>query len=167
MSNLLHQASLELETLRRDGPAHFPLACRRLVAEQCLDCGAPNAQWASVTFGATLCLNCSGRHRSYGVQHSKVRSLDMDHWTHTQVLNMLEGGNAQVTQFFGNHLLNDCKTRYRTKAARFYARHLQAHAELVANAGVYQGREYSRKLACSKRRKSMVVPQKTAVVVQC
>jgi Putative GTPase activating protein for Arf len=156
-SLLVHQASMELELLRpisRVGGDKFPVACRKLVRSlpgnnHCLDCGAPNPAWASVSYGCLLCLRCSGKHRSYGVQTSKVRSLDMDHWTHEQVLAMLEGGNAQIAQFFERHSMGNAtlaaNNRYHTKASLFYRTHLSKHVESVASAGAYQGREASRR----------------------
>ena len=71
----------------------------------------------------------------------------MDHWSHEQVLGMLEGGNEQLHQFFSRHCMHtsDFLTkRYKTKAARFYREHLGKHAQRVKCSGIYQGREASR-----------------------
>ena len=53
----------------------FPSACWKLVHElsgndQCVDCGAANPEWAAISYGALLCIECSGRHRQLGVQVS-------------------------------------------------------------------------------------------------
>lgn len=159
-STLLADAACELEHFRtyhsnQDCASHFPTACRRLLRslpgnQRCIDCCRYNPDWASVTFGSLICLKCSGRHRSYGVGTSVVRSIDMDAWTHSQILSVLEGGNAQLEGFFERHHLGQSSStascRYRTKAGKFYATHLQHHVNAVSKAGTYRGREATRKI---------------------
>mmetsp|Transcript_10326 Transcript_10326/g.29481 ORF Transcript_10326/g.29481 Transcript_10326/m.29481 type:complete len:1176 (-) Transcript_10326:365-3892(-) len=58
----------------------------------CAECDSP-AEWASINLGITLCLECSGAHRSLGVHISKVRSLSMDLWPESLLLFMRLGGN--------------------------------------------------------------------------
>jgi ADP-ribosylation factor GTPase-activating protein 1 len=54
--------------------------------DNCLECGTMvSLEWASVSFGAVLCLQCSGRHRALGVGVYFVRSLTMDDWTPDQI----------------------------------------------------------------------------------
>ncbi|XP_076673592.1 centaurin gamma 1A isoform X3 [Andrena cerasifolii] len=49
--------------------------------EACVDCGAPNPDWASLNLGVLVCIECSGIHRNLGSHISKVRSLDLDDWS--------------------------------------------------------------------------------------
>ena len=147
----------ELEALRSVPQyvgADFPNACRRLVRSlpgnsHCIDCGSPNPEWASVTYGCLLCISCCGRHRSYGVQTSVVRSINMDAWNHEQVLAMLEGGNDQLRGFFDRHEMGNSTPaavkRYHTKAALFYKTNLTKHIKFVSEAGQYRGREANRR----------------------
>uniref|UniRef100_A0A8C9JW48 ArfGAP with GTPase domain, ankyrin repeat and PH domain 3 n=1 Tax=Panthera tigris altaica TaxID=74533 RepID=A0A8C9JW48_PANTA len=46
----------------------------------CIDCDAPNPDWASLNLGALMCIECSGTHRHLGAHLSRVRSLDLDDW---------------------------------------------------------------------------------------
>lgn len=169
-NTLERAAALELETVRclplHQG-AEFPAACRALLYsipgnEKCADCASPRPEWASVTYGILLCVQCSGRHRSYGVRTSYVRSVAMDEFSHSQILSMLEGGNKQANGFFDRHNMSGSSgspnaammisRRYMTKAALFYNSNLKKHVQRVG-AEKYLGR-YSARRRQSRRQQS-------------
>ena len=92
--DLLSLASAELESMRStpNNERSFPPACLRYfhsIQQQihlCVDCGSgTDVTWASVSYGCTFCLSCSGRHRGLGVRCSYVKSLTLDSWNHSQV----------------------------------------------------------------------------------
>ena len=193
---LLQLVSQELETMKRppkqqqqqNSPTKpssstiiptehsFPPACLRLMTSlagnlECIDCHSrTDISWASVSFGCLMCLQCSGKHRSLGVQTSFVKSVSMDGWKAQEVLSMLEGGNEQLDNFFMRHDMGKKMSpdsspvksdgsrrnslslldRYKTKAASFYRQHLINHAKELVEGGVYKGREASR----SKKKKT-------------
>ncbi|KAL6108058.1 acap2 [Pungitius sinensis] len=66
----------------------------------CCDCGQPDPRWASINLGITLCIQCSGIHRSLGVHFSKVRSLTLDTWEPELLKLMCELGNGVINQIY-------------------------------------------------------------------
>uniref|UniRef100_A0A674MAG1 Arf-GAP with coiled-coil, ANK repeat and PH domain-containing protein n=1 Tax=Takifugu rubripes TaxID=31033 RepID=A0A674MAG1_TAKRU len=66
----------------------------------CCDCGQPDPRWASINLGITLCIQCSGIHRSLGVHFSKVRSLTLDTWEPELLKLMCELGNGAINQIY-------------------------------------------------------------------
>ncbi|CAL9694714.1 unnamed protein product [Knipowitschia caucasica] len=67
---------------------------------QCCDCGEASPEWASINLGITLCIVCSGIHRSLGVHFSKVRSLTLDSWEPELIKLMCELGNSVINRIY-------------------------------------------------------------------
>lgn len=67
---------------------------------RCIDCGRRSPEWASVTLGVFMCLECSGQHRSLGTHISFVRSVRMDSWTEKQIAMMKASGGNDACRAF-------------------------------------------------------------------
>lgn len=70
--------------------------------KKCVDCGAPNPQWASPKFGVFICLECAGIHRSLGVHISFVRSITMDQFKAEELVRMEKGGNEPFNEYMSS-----------------------------------------------------------------
>lgn len=101
----------------------------------CFDCNSRNPDWASVSNGVFLCLNCAGIHRGFGVHISFVRSLSMDTWSIKQLKIMTVGGNKALTDFFQSYdiplALPVHINKFKTRAAQYYRDRIKVAAEGV------------------------------------
>jgi hypothetical protein len=79
----------------------------------CVDCSTPLAMssstWATVTFGAFMCIKCAGVHRKMGVKTSRIKSVHMDVWSDEECQGILEKGNRVVNLMYEKFTSQDVK----------------------------------------------------------
>ncbi|XP_037717283.1 arf-GAP with coiled-coil, ANK repeat and PH domain-containing protein 2 isoform X1 [Drosophila subpulchrella] len=97
----------------------------------CCDCRSPEPRWASINLGITLCIECSGVHRSLGVHYSKVRSLTLDAWETENVKVMMELGNEVVNRIYEARIGDDCGLKKPTEQCEIGVREAWIKAKYV------------------------------------
>ncbi|KAL3229258.1 ADP-ribosylation factor GTPase-activating protein GCS1 [Nakaseomyces bracarensis] len=100
--------------------------------KRCVDCNAPNPQWASPKFGIFICLECAGTHRSLGVHISFVRSITMDQFKQEELVRMEKGGNEPFVEYMTSHGIDMTlphKFKYDNPIAQDYKEKLTCEVE--------------------------------------
>jgi stromal membrane-associated protein len=83
------QIQSELEQLLANPQNHY-----------CADCSAYLPTWASVNNGVFICTQCSGVHRSLGVNISFIQSIKLDKWTFENIQLMKEKNSTLFNENF-------------------------------------------------------------------
>nr|XP_015217013.1 PREDICTED: arf-GAP with coiled-coil, ANK repeat and PH domain-containing protein 2-like [Lepisosteus oculatus] len=99
-------------------PAVMGVALEGAGNGQCCDCGELEPRWASVNLGITLCIECSGIHRSLGVHLSKVRSLTLDTWEPEQLKVVRALGNDAINRIYESRQEEEGRVKPGTSSSR-------------------------------------------------
>ena len=98
----------------------------------CFDCGEENPKWASLNNGIFLCLKCAGIHRSFGLQISTIRSVQIDSWNEKQIKYISKGGNIKFKTYLAEYKIepsSSIELKYKSKAAEYYRYMLRNEVE--------------------------------------
>ncbi|KAK9520377.1 hypothetical protein VZT92_020270 [Zoarces viviparus] len=99
-------------------PPALGVALRGPGNQRCCDCGEEEPRWASINLGVTMCIECSGIHRSLGVHLSKVRSLTLDSWEAEQLKLLCVLGNNVMNRIYEARCSEEGRVKPRADSLR-------------------------------------------------
>ncbi|TGZ67092.1 hypothetical protein CRM22_004971 [Opisthorchis felineus] len=88
----------------------------------CVDCDAKGPRWASWNIGVFLCIRCAGIHRNLGVHISKVKSVNLDTWTVSQLATMRDMGNSRARAIYEARLPDNFRRPQTDSALEIFIR---------------------------------------------
>ena len=94
----------------------------------CFDCLDKNPNWVSINNAIYLCLSCAGKHRSFGINISNVKSLSLDEITENQMKLLKLGGNERLNNFLKENKINKNSNIYNLAILDYYRKLLRYEA---------------------------------------
>ncbi|KAL9892884.1 arf-GAP with coiled-coil, ANK repeat and PH domain-containing protein 2 isoform X3 [Glossina fuscipes] len=125
------QSSLNTNPLNAKRKVHWEQFLKIPGNAVCCDCRGSDPRWASINLGITLCIECSGVHRSLGVHYSKVRSLTLDAWETENIKVMMELGNEVVNRIYEARIGENCELKAATENCDITVREAWIKAKYV------------------------------------
>lgn len=130
----------------------------------CVECGAPEPDWASLNLGILMCIECSGVHRNLGVHISKVRSitLDVKVWEPT-IMDLFQIlGNAYCNSIWEELLLLENNRKNESNA--FLSVTKPSPKDAIHQKEKYIHAKYVEKLLVNKAANLSSIPSKAACI---
>ena len=90
----------------------------------CNDCNKKDPRWCSINNAVLLCAKCTRKHRKFGENVSRIKSLEGDLWSKEEIKRLNLGGNDRFSKMILSYnipLINEnAEYKYYTKAANYY-----------------------------------------------